>query len=103
MFMQKGYILSDLDITYARHFYDEYMPCVRPVLDKYQAKFLIANDAPEVIEGDRVVKRIVFIEVESPACAREFYHSKDYQDAIGYRFDSANTHLYILDGVPTTA
>lgn len=97
---QKGYIFAELDVTDAGHFYDEYMPRVRPVLEKYQAKFLIASDSPKVLEGDRVVKRIVFIEFESPERAHEFYYSKDYQDVIGYRFDSAKTHLYMLDGVP---
>ncbi len=98
MASQKGYIFAELEVTDDKHFYDEYMPRVRPVLDKYQAKFLIATDTPKVIEGDRVVKRVVFIEFESPQRAHEFYYSKDYQDVIGYRFDSARTHLYMMDG-----
>lgn len=96
---QKGYIYAELDVTNADYFYREYMPRVRPVLDKYEARFLIASDEPEVIEGGRLVKRVIFLEFASPERAREFYHSKDYQDVIGYRFDSANTHLYILDGL----
>lgn len=99
MSSQKGYIYAELKVTDADQFYNEYMPRVRPVLDKYEAKFLIATDDPKVLEGDRVVERIVFIEFQSPARAHEFYHSKDYQDVIGYRFNSANTHLYMLDGV----
>ena len=61
----KGYIFAELDITDHTHFYEEYMPRVRPVLEKYQAKFLIGDDNPQVLEGDRVVKRVVFIEFES--------------------------------------
>ncbi len=95
----KGYIFAELDVTDPELFYSEYMPRVRPPLEKYGAKFLIASDKPEVLEGERVVKRIVFIEFESPERAREFYHSKDYQEVIDYRFRSANTHLYMLDGV----
>lgn len=100
MSQQKGYIYAELVVEDATHFYDEYMPRVRPVLDKYGAKFLIASDAIEVIEGGRDVKRVVFIEFESPARAREFYFSDDYQDVITYRFDSAKAHLYIMDGIP---
>lgn len=96
----KGYLFAELDITNSEHFYGEYMPRVRPVLEKFGAKFLISTDKPEVAEGDRLVKRIVFIEFESYERAREFYHSKDYQDVIGFRFDSARSHLYLLDGVP---
>ncbi len=96
---QKGYIFAELEITNEKMFYDDYMPRVRPVLDKWQAKFLIATDAPLVIEGDRKVQRIVFIEFESPQKASDFYYSKDYQDVIGWRFDSAKAHLYLMDGV----
>ena len=96
---QKGYIYAELDVTNADYFYKEYMPRVRPVLDQYGARFLIATDEPEVIEGDRTVKRVIVLEFDSPLRAREFYHSKDYQDVIGYRFDSSKAHLYILDGI----
>lgn len=95
----KGYIFAELEVTDAKVFHDEYMPRVRPVLEKYGARFLVASDAPRVLEGDRVVKRIVFIEFDSPERAREFYHSKDYQDVIDYRFRSARAHLYMLDGI----
>ena len=95
----KGYIYAELDVSDPAYFYAEYMPRVRPVLDKYGAKFLIASDSPEVLEGDRSVKRIVFIEFESPRRARKFYHSKDYQDVIDYRFKSAKSHLYMLEGI----
>ncbi len=103
MTTQKGYIYAELDITDDRHFFDEYMPRVRPVLEQYGARFLVATDSPKVIEGGRSVRRIVFIEFESPARANEFYFSKAYQDVIGYRFDSARAHLYMLDGVASPA
>lgn len=96
---QKGYLFAELDLTNPAYFHAEYMPRVQPVLQHYGAKFLVATDAPEVREGGRVVKRVVCIEFDSPARAREFYLSDDYQNVIGYRFDSAHAHLYILDGV----
>ena len=96
---QKGYIYAELEVTNADVFYGEYMPRVRPVLEKYDARFLIATNDPLVLEGGRDVKRVIFLEFESPARAREFYHSKDYQDVIGYRFESSKAHLYMLDGV----
>lgn len=94
----KGYIFAELEVTDPAVFHSEYMPRVRPVLEQYGARFLVASDTPQVLEGGRVVKRIVFIEFDSPQHAREFYHSKDYQDVIDYRFRSARTHLYMLDG-----
>jgi uncharacterized protein (DUF1330 family) len=99
----KGYIYAELDVNNPEYFNAEYAPRVQPVLQKYGARFLIAGGAPQVREGDRTVKRVVFLEFDSPQRAREFYDSKDYQDVIGYRFDSARTHLYILEGTDSGA
>jgi uncharacterized protein (DUF1330 family) len=94
----KGYIYAELDVTNPEYFNAEYAPRVQPVLQKYGARFLISGGQPQVREGDREVKRVVFLEFDSGDKAREFYDSKDYQDVIGYRFDSARAHLYILEG-----
>ena len=96
--MPKGYWIAHVDVTDPEG-YKEYVALNAKAFSKYGARFLIATDSPEVLEGDRTVKRIVFIEFESPRRAREFYHSKDYQDVIDYRFKSAKAHLYILDGL----
>lgn len=97
----KGYLFAELDVTDSAHFYNEYMPRVYPVLKKYGATFLAGDDAPVVKEGDRLVKRVVLLEFESPQRVEEFYHSDDYQAVIGYRFDSAQSHLYVFKGLPT--
>jgi uncharacterized protein (DUF1330 family) len=94
----KGYLFAELDVVDTAHFYNEYMPRVRPVLEKYGAAFLAASDTPVVKEGGRNVKRVVLLEFKSLQRAEEFYHSEDYQAVIGYRFDSARSHLYIFEG-----
>lgn len=95
----KGYIYAELEITDEAHFHREYMTRVRPVLQQYGAKFLVGTDTPEVLEGGRPVRRIVLVEFDSAERAREFYHSKAYQDVIGYRFESSRAHLYLMEGV----
>jgi uncharacterized protein (DUF1330 family) len=94
----KGYIYAELQVTDPGYFNAEYAPRVQPVLDRYGAQFLVAGGSPEVREGDRNVQRVVFLEFDSGQRAREFYDSQDYQEVIGYRFASARTHLYILEG-----
>jgi uncharacterized protein (DUF1330 family) len=98
MATKKGYLFAELDVVDAAHFYDEYMPRVRPVLEEYGAVFLAASDTPLVKEGDRKVKRVVLLEFASLQRANEFYHSDHYQAIIGFRFDSARSHLYIFEG-----
>ncbi|WP_137890441.1 DUF1330 domain-containing protein [Ramlibacter sp. 2FC] len=98
MTAKKGYLFAELDVVDAAHFYNEYMPRVYPVLEQYGAIFLAGSDAPVVKEGGRDVKRVVLLEFDSLQRAEEFYHSEDYQAIIGYRFDSARSHLYIFEG-----
>lgn len=97
---RKGYIFAELDIQDEGVFHGEYMPAVLAPLAKYGAVFLAATDSPVVIEGARHVRRIVLIEFASMERARDFYHSKDYQDVIGIRFRSADAHLYMFEGTP---
>ena len=99
--MIKGYIYAELDVHDVAMFYDDYMVKVRPILKDYGAVFLCATDRPDVVEGGRTVKRVILIEFQSPARAREFFYSVEYQDIIGIRFKSAGAHLYFLDGLPT--
>lgn len=100
---RKGYLFAELDVVDAEHFYNEYMPRVRPVLEKFQAVFLAASDAPRVKEGGRSVRRVVLLEFASLQVAEEFYHSNDYQAVIGHRFKSARSHLYIFEGADKQA
>ena len=97
--MPKGYIYAELDVHDSDKFYLDYMPKVRPILDLYEANFLIATDDPRVIEGGRTAPRIILLEFETPERASEFFYSKAYQDIIDIRFESASAHLYMLDGL----
>ena len=96
---KKGYLFAELSVTDAGVFYDAYMAKVKPVLQKFGAKFLVGTNDPQVIEGGRIVPRVIFLEFSSVDKAREFYFSPQYQDIIDYRFRSSNAHLYILEGL----
>lgn len=66
-----------------------------------QLTWTLLGGEPQVLEGDRKVERIVLVEFDSPQKAHDFYHSADYQAVIDYRFKSADTHLYLLQGTPS--
>ncbi|OBY72528.1 DUF1330 domain-containing protein [Acinetobacter gyllenbergii] len=95
---KKGYLFAELTINDPNIFFNEYMTKVKPILKEYDAKFLVATESPEVIEGERVVPRIIFLEFSSVEKAQEFYYSKEYQDIIDFRYRSSSAHLYILEG-----
>jgi uncharacterized protein (DUF1330 family) len=99
---RKGYIFAEFDITDSERFYAEYMPRVRPLLDAYSARFLIATNEPDVLEGDRSYGRVILVEFDSPEQAQKFYYSKEYQDIIAYRLETSRGSLYILDGAESS-
>ncbi|MES2868523.1 MAG: DUF1330 domain-containing protein [Pseudomonadota bacterium] len=96
---KKGYLYAELTITDPDVFYNEYMSSVRPVLEKFGATFLVGTNTPQVIEGNRIIPRVILVEFPTVEVARDFYYSPDYQDIIDYRFRSSSAHLYILDGL----
>jgi uncharacterized protein (DUF1330 family) len=97
--MKRGYLFAELEITDSEVFFKEYMTRVGPVLKKWGARFLIATDSPDVIEGGREVKRVILLEFDSVRQAKDFYHSEEYQEVAKIRFRSATTHLYIMEGL----
>lgn len=96
---KKGYLFAELTITDPDVFYNEYMVSVRPVLEKIGATFLVGTNQPQVVEGSRIVPRVILLEFPSVEVAHDFYYSSDYQNIIDYRFRSSSAHLYILDGL----
>ena len=99
----KGYLFAELSVTDSEVFVKEYMARVEPVLKQFGARFLVATNSPIVIEGERVVRRVIFLEFASLERAKEFYYSPEYQDIIDFRFKSSSAHLYLLDGIPGQA
>ena len=94
----KGYLFAELTINDHEVFYHEYMEKVRPILESWGANFLISTDSPEVIEGKRIVPRVILLEFSSLQKAQDFYYSEEYQSIIELRFDSSTAHLYIMEG-----
>ena len=67
----------------------------------YQAggQVLVANDAPELIEGSWHGKRTVLLEFESVETARNWYRSAEYQGLAGpRRHAAADSNAVIVAG-----
>ncbi|MBT9236140.1 DUF1330 domain-containing protein [Pseudomonas sp. MG-2] len=94
----KGYLFAELTVHDHEVFYHEYMEKVRPILESWEANFLISSNSPEVIEGKRLVPRVILLEFSTLKKARDFYYSEEYQSIIQLRFDASVAHLYIMEG-----
>ncbi len=96
--MTKGYVLAEVEITDRTQF-EEYRKLVAATLHPFGGRFLIRGGDPVRLEGDRPLHRFVLLEFDSPEDARDWYHSKQYQDILPLRLRSARTHAFLLNGV----
>ena len=58
----------------------------------------MCGGATETVEGDWKPKRMVIIEFESVARAREWYNSEEYAPALAIRLKAAKSRLIIVEG-----
>jgi uncharacterized protein (DUF1330 family) len=91
-----AYFVIDLDIHDAGGF-DEYARAVSPILQKYDARYLVRRQPVEVLEGEWTPKRLTVIEFPSKARAREFYDSREFREIAGLRFRSAKANLVLVE------
>ncbi|MDC6379900.1 DUF1330 domain-containing protein [Pseudomonas graminis] len=94
----KGYIYAEITIHNPTKF-EEYLKRTPAIVDEYGGRFILRGPTCEEVEGTSVPdRRIVLVEFESLAKAREFYNSTAYQSAAAFRRDSSKTNLYFYNG-----
>ncbi|CAN5573168.1 coronamic acid biosynthesis protein CmaL [soil metagenome] len=94
--MPKGYIMCEIDVTDPDLYAKEYIPRSTPAVAEHGGRFLVRGGNPVVLEGEGSAKRVVVVEFESVAKAREFYESAAYQEASKWRRRGATTTSYML-------
>ena len=92
-----GYVIADVDVKDAEA-YDEYRKLVAPTIEKYGGKFVVRGGAHEVMEGDWAPHRIIILEFDSVARAKEWYNSEDYAPALAIRLKATESSLIFVEG-----
>jgi len=96
-----AYFIVDLDI-HDRAGFQAYADAVRPVLEKFGARYLVAGpagEAIEVLEGDWIPKKVTVIEFPTMERAKDFYQSPDFRQLVDLRRRSARANLILVGGV----
>ena len=95
--MPKGYMIFTEDIrdeagisAYARQ--------AIPTIVQAGGRVIVADDAPELIEGSWHGKRTVVLEFDSVAAARNWYGSPEYQQMVSLRHAAADSNVVIVAG-----
>ncbi len=70
----------------------------RPTVAKYGGKRVASGTKIEVADGSWCPARMVVLEFESLAKAKEWYYSPEYQAVVGQRLKTSNGAMIFVDG-----
>jgi uncharacterized protein (DUF1330 family) len=93
-----AYIIVDIDITDPVH-YEEYKRLAAPTVELYGGKYIARGGYTETLEGGWSSKRIVILEFESVARAKEWYNSPEYAEARPLRHKYAKSRMIVAEGM----
>jgi uncharacterized protein (DUF1330 family) len=93
-----AYLIAEVEVTDPAAF-EEYRKLVPATLAAYGGKFVARGGAVTPLEGGWNPKRIVVLEFESAAKAKQWYDSEEYAKPKAMRQKSSNGKLIIVDGV----
>ncbi len=92
-----GYVIVDVDV-HDTEAYGEYRKLVAPTIEKYGGRYIVRGGANEVMEGDWTPHRVIVLEFESVARAKEWYGSEEYAPALAIRLKATTSSMIIVEG-----
>ncbi len=93
-----AYILAQIDI-HDREQYAKYVEGFRECFGRYKGRVVVADEAPQLLEGQWPWTRTAVIRFDDEQEAVRWYRSDDYQAAARYRFEGATTNLVLVRGL----
>jgi uncharacterized protein (DUF1330 family) len=94
-----AYVILDIEVT-DPVLYEEYKKKSTGAAAAFGGRFVVRGGKAEVWEGDWKPSRVVVLEFESVARAREWYDSELYRPARTIREASARTRMIVVEGAP---
>lgn len=92
-----GYVIAEVTVTDPQGF-EQYRSMVPATIAKYGGRYVVRGGKSETLEGDWQPTRLVVLEFESAARAREWWASEEYREAKALRQRAARTKLVIVEG-----
>jgi uncharacterized protein (DUF1330 family) len=93
-----AYMIVEIEVHDAAA-YEEYRKLVGPTLQQYGGKFIVRGGKVEVLEGSWNPKRLVVLEFDSVARARQWYDSEEYRVPKQIRMKASSGNLVLVEGV----
>ncbi len=92
-----AYVVIEIDVTDPVG-YEEYRRLGPPTVAAYGGKFVVRGGKVEALEGNWAPKRLVVIEFESAARAKQWWSSHEYSVPKKVRQKSAITNMIVVEG-----
>ena len=93
-----GYVIADVEVTDPDKF-EVYRGQVAATIEQYGGRYIVRGGETETAEGVWNPRRLVVIEFESMARAKEWYHSPEYAGPMKLRHESANSSVVFAEGL----
>lgn len=93
-----AYVIVDVSI-HDPDVYAEYRRLTPASITAYGGRFVVRGGAVETLEGVWAAERVVVLEFESIARAKEWWNSPEYAPAKALRQRSAATQMILVEGV----
>ena len=79
--------------------YEEYKKQASDTVHKMGGKYIVRGGKTEVLEGDRIPKRIVVLEFPTTERAKEWLNCEEYREPRKMRHRAAKTNMLLVEGV----
>ncbi len=93
-----AYVLVDISIEDPQ-LYEEYKRMVPPSIAAYGGRFIARGGQTETLEGDWRPERLVILEFDSVARAREWWASEEYRGPKALRQSASKARMIVTQGV----
>ena len=78
--------------------YEEYKKQAADTVHKYGGKYIARGGKTEVLEGDWEPKRIVILQFDSMARAKQWLECEEYREPRKLRHKTARTKMILVEG-----
>jgi len=79
--------------------YKKYLDKADEVFSKFNGKYLVVDDKPEILEGTWEYTRTVVIEFKTKREFEAWYNSKDYQEILKHRLGASHCDTVLAKGL----
>ncbi len=76
--------------------YSKYLEKVDEVFSKFDGKYILLDDDPEILEGNIGKCRVVMIEFPDKNSLRKWYYSDEYQKILKHRLKGAKCTAFAV-------